>query len=65
LEYPEVVFSFITTTKATNNKILQGWEMADNAPRIESVFIGREPLPLAAKAKRNTALESGCGLDIM
>jgi hypothetical protein len=40
--------------------------MADNAPRVESVFVGHAPLPLAATSvKQDTAHESGCGIDIM
>ncbi len=40
--------------------------MANYAPGGESVFVGHVPLPLAAiQAKLDTALESGCGLDIM
>jgi hypothetical protein len=40
--------------------------MADNAPGRQSVFVSHVPLPLAAiQAKLDTALESGCGLDIM
>jgi len=40
--------------------------MADNAPGRQSVFVGHVPLPLAAiQAKLDTALESGCCLDIM
>jgi hypothetical protein len=66
LEHSKVVFGIITATKATNNKPLRLGEMADNAPRVESVFVRHEPLPLAAiKAKRGTARESGCGIDIM
>jgi hypothetical protein len=61
-----VVFGIVTTTKATNHKALRVREMADNAPGVQSIFVGHEPLPLAGiKVKRSTAIESGCGIDIM
>jgi hypothetical protein len=66
LEYPDVFFCIVATTQATYNHRLRLWEMADNAPRVESVFVGHAPLPLAATSvKQDTAHESGCGIDIM
>jgi hypothetical protein len=66
LKQSQVVFGIVTATMAANNQPLQFWQMTDDAPRVDLVFVSHVPLPLTGiKVKRSTALESGCGLDIM
>jgi hypothetical protein len=61
-----MILGIFTTTQAADNLILRVWDMADNAPGEQSLFVGHALLPVAAsQCKPGTASESGCGIDIM